>query len=70
MKTSEIIAIKIKELRKNHNLTQKEISEKLNIAQTTYAGYETGKHEPNTETLLKIAELFNCSVDYLIGRYK
>ena len=69
MKTSETIAIKLKELRAANKLTQKNVSEKLNIAQTTYAGYETGKHEPNAETLLKLADLYKTSVDYIIGRY-
>lgn len=69
MKTSEIIAIRLKELRNSNKLTQQEISEKLDIAQTTYAGYETGKHEPNADTLRKLAELFKTSVDYIIGRY-
>lgn len=69
MKTNEIISIKLKELRKHNKLTQQEVSEKLNIAQTTYAGYETGKHEPNIETLKKLAELYKISVDYIIGRY-
>lgn len=69
MKTSEIIAIKLKELRTKSNLTQKEISEMLGIAQTTYAGYETGKHEPNADTLKKLAQIHKTSIDYIVGRY-
>lgn len=69
MKTTEIIAIRLKELRNSNKLTQQEVSEKLDIAQTTYAGYETGKHEPSADTLRKLAELYKTSVDYIIGRY-
>lgn len=69
MKTSEVIGKKLKELRKQSGMTQKVVSEKLNIAQTTYAGYETGKHEPNADTMKKIAELYKTSLDYLYGRY-
>ena len=69
MKRSDIIGFKLKELREQYDLKQKEISEKLNIAQTTYAGYETGKHEPNIETLIGLANIFRTSIDYIVGRY-
>jgi transcriptional regulator with XRE-family HTH domain len=59
--------ILIKELRENNGLTQEEVSKKLNIARATYANYETGKREPNFETLQKIAALFVVSTDYLLG---
>ena len=60
---------RLKELRKKNHYSQREISEKLGIAQTTYAGYEAGRHEPNIKMLKAIAELYGISVDYLIGRY-
>ena len=69
MNTKDIIAIRLRELRNSNKFTQQVISEKLDIAQTTYAGYETGKHEPNADTLRKLAELYKTSVDYIIGRY-
>lgn len=59
--------IKIKELRQSAGLTQEEVALKLNIARGTYAHYETGKREPNFETLQKIAALFEVSTDYLLG---
>ena len=58
----------LKELRKSKCLSQKEISKILGIAQTTYAGYETGKHKPDLEMLIKIADFYMISVDFLIGR--
>jgi transcriptional regulator with XRE-family HTH domain len=69
MSTKETIAQRLKDLRNANKFTQQYISEKLGIAQTTYAGYETGKHEPNADALKKLAELYKTSVDYIIGRY-
>lgn len=60
---------RLKELRIKNKFSQREISEKLNIAQTTYAGYETGNHEPNLKTLKALADLYGVSLDYLTGRY-
>ena len=61
---------KLKEIRKQHNLTQQKVAEHLGITQSTYAYYETGRNEPDLETLKKLADLYNCSLDYLVGRYK
>lgn len=60
----------LKKLRKQKELSQKDLSKILGIAQTTYAGYETGKHEPDLKTLTKIADYYMVSIDYLIGRYR
>ena len=57
--------MKLKELRKQKNLTQTEIAKILNMAQTTYAGYELGQREPTIDTLKKIADFYNVSLDYL-----
>jgi len=56
--------------RVNLKLTQEDVAKKLDISRTTYAGYEKGYHEPDIETLIKIADLFETSIDYLVGRYK
>lgn len=63
------IGEKLKKLRDERNYTQKEISSILGIAQNTYSGYETNKHIPDLEILIKIADLYKTSVDYIIGRY-
>ncbi|MBE5735426.1 MAG: helix-turn-helix transcriptional regulator [Clostridiales bacterium] len=60
--------MKLKELRKQKNLTQLEISRLLNVATTTYNGYETEKYEPTIETLCKLSDFYNVSLDYLVGR--
>jgi len=59
---------KLKELRKANKITQSEIAQNLNITQQTYAKYELGNHEPNLQTLCKLADFFGVSLDYLVGR--
>lgn len=59
---------KLKSVRELCKLSQKEVAEKIFISQQAYAKYETGASSPNPETLKKIADLFNVSVDYLLGR--
>ena len=59
---------RIKELRKGKKLTQVKLCQKLNIAQPTLSGYETGTFEPDNVTLAKIADYFGVSIDYLLGR--
>ena len=49
-------------------LTQREMAESLNITQPSYIRYENGKAEPSLGNLVKIAEIFDVSVDYLLGR--
>ena len=61
---------RIKTLRKKHNITQSKFCKILNIAQPTLSGYETGNFQPDNQTLFKIADYFNESVDYLLGREK
>lgn len=60
--------MRLKELRIQLNLPQKEICKAVNIPQNTYSQYENNKREPDYNTLLKLANYFNVSVDYLIGR--
>jgi len=54
---------------KNGNKTQEETAELLNISRTAYAGYESGRTEPDLKTLVKIAELYDTSLDRIAGRY-
>lgn len=68
-KRSEIIGKKLADLRLNRGYTQTELCNEIGIAQTTYAGYETGRHEPSADTLIKLANVYEISLDYLVGRY-
>lgn len=58
----------LKKLRMQSNLTQKQLGDRLGIGQTTIACYENGTREPHVESLIAYADLFDCSVDYLVGR--
>ena len=59
---------RLRELRQFSNLTQREVAEKLSTTQTTIGKYERGELQPSIETLIKLSELFECSIDYLLGR--
>lgn len=58
----------LKQLRINKKLTQADMGKLLNITAPTYNGYETEKYEPNIETLCKLADYYDVSLDYLVGR--
>lgn len=62
------IGKKLKELRICENLTQEQLAEKLNISRVNYTRYETDTAKPDYETLLKIANFYNISLDELFGR--
>jgi repressor LexA len=66
-KGGDFILKRLSELRKAHNLSQKTLAENLKIAQNTLSQYETGKREPDLETLQAIASYFDVSVDYLLN---
>ena len=56
------------EQRKLNRLTQREVAKRLGISQPSYIRYENGKAEPSLVNLVKLADLFDVSVDYLLGR--
>ena len=60
--------MRLKELRESKGLTQKEVAEIIGYSEISYARYEKGEREPDITTLCKLAEYFNVTVDYLIGR--
>ncbi len=66
---SEIIGRIIKFLRKRMSLTQRAVAENIGVAQQTYAGYESGKHEPSIEIAIRLANFYNLSMDYITGRF-
>ena len=59
---------RIKDIREDNDMTQITLAKKLNIARTTLSGYERQIAEPPFEILIKIAKIFNVSVDYIICR--
>lgn len=59
---------KLKDLRLQNNLSQKEVAAKLGISPSIVSGYETGERSPSTENLLALSYLYKCSTDYLLGK--
>lgn len=55
-------------LRKDKKWSLQYTADRLGIAKSTYAGYESGYRRPSLEALIEIADLFNTSTDYLLGR--
>lgn len=64
----QIFQQRLLELRKLNKLTQINIAEYLNISQPSYIRYENGSAEPSYENLVKLADLFDVTTDYLLGR--
>lgn len=60
--------INLKQARKNKGMTQKEVADVLGVGQSTYKNYECGVREPNGDTIVALANLFNVTTDYLLGR--
>ncbi|EAD8242448.1 helix-turn-helix domain-containing protein [Listeria monocytogenes] len=59
---------RLKQLRKNNNKTQEDISKILGISRGAYSHIENGRNEPDMETIVKLANIFGVSTDYLLGR--
>ncbi len=66
----EILLERLKKIRKEKGISQKELSEVLNISHQAYNHYETGVRKPSLEVLISLADYFNVSTDYLLGRDK
>lgn len=59
---------RIRDLREDKDLNQTEIANFLGMSQTGYSKYETGENDIPTEILIKLADFYNVSVDYLLNR--
>ena len=59
---------KLVQLRQKAGLSQKQVASVLNIAQSSYNNYEQGVCEPSIERLIKLADYYNVTLDYLVGR--
>lgn len=59
---------RIRELRKGRKISQEELAGILGISQTGYSKYETGENDIPTRILIKLADFYGTSVDYILGR--
>ena len=62
------VFMKLKEIRKSKKISQLKLAIDLNMNQNTISRYETGEREPGINELIKIADYFNVSIDYLLER--
>lgn len=63
-----MIYINIRNLREDHDKTQQELAEYLHVKQTTYSKYELGKINIPIEVFIELADYYDVTVDYLLGR--
>ena len=60
--------MRLQEIRKSEKITQMQLADIIGVKANTISQYESGIREPNIRTLIDLADLFDVSVDYLIGR--
>ena len=65
---NNLLKTRLKELRKNNNLTQEKIASILNISRSTWTGYEYGNYQIPTLILYDLAKKYKTSIDYLLGK--
>lgn len=63
----EVLSQRLKTCRRNHKYTQKEVAIYCDITEKAYQNYELGTREPKISTLMRIAKLYQVSLDYLVG---
>ena len=63
-----MLGSRLKKLRAIQKLTQKQLAEKINVTNVSISGYESGNRFPDTDTLQRLADYFEVSTDYLLGR--
>lgn len=59
---------RIKDLREDHDLTQREIAAYLNMHRSVYCRYESGEREIPTWAVIKLADFYHTTTDYILGR--
>lgn len=59
---------RLRDMREDKDLKQRELAEILNVSQTTYSRYESGELVIPSAALIKLADFYNVSVDYILGR--
>lgn len=64
----EQLSLRLKDLRKEHKISQAELAKKIGVSKAIVCYWETNQNEPTGSNLVKLADFFDISVDYLLGR--
>ena len=67
LKQMQVYQLRIKELRTDKDLSQQDVAEMLGIKQTVYSRYETGKNDMKIDYIVKLANYYGVSADYILG---
>lgn len=59
---------RIRDLREDHDLKKRQVAEYLNCSQQVYSNYELGQRDIPTDILIRLANMYNVSIDYLLGQ--
>ncbi len=59
---------KLKTLRIKYGYSQRQVADKVDVSPSIISSYETGERTPSTDVLLSLSNIYNCSVDYLLGK--
>ena len=68
MKNNHLLYQRLRDLREDNDLTQTQVAKMLGMSQTGYSKYETGENDLPTAILIKLAEFYNTSIDYILGQ--
>ena len=64
----EKMQLRIRDLREDHDLKQRQLAEYLNCSQRVYSNYELGQRDIPTDILIRLANFYHVSIDYLLGQ--
>ena len=59
---------RLREMREKYNISQEAVAERLGITSSSVSSYERGERTPSLPIILKLSYIYNCSVDYLLGK--
>lgn len=62
------LADRLKELRQKRNISQKDVAKFLDLSPSIISGYETGERTPSASIIIRLADLYHCSTDYILGK--
>jgi len=62
------LADRLKDLRQKRNLSQKDVATYLDLSPSIISGYETGERTPSASIVIRLADLYHCSTDYILGK--